>query len=280
MDLRHLTDQALLVDIKISVTRERELTTWILHHLLEIDRRKLYSDLGYSSLYDYAIRELKYPEASAHRRIQAARLLGKIPEIEKKIETGALSMANIAQAQTFFNQNDVKDLKQQREILKEVEGMSKARCEKKLFELSGKEIQVKESTKRISENQSRVTVILSDETLKKLQHLKDLIGENPSMDQLISLMADEAIKNKEKKKFKLTDKPRPPSPVEVRKRTVSASVKRAVFTRDKVCTKCGSRHNLNFDHRKAYALGGTSSRENIRLLCGNCNQRERIRAKL
>ena len=86
MNLKHLTDKTLLADTRFLVTRERELLTKVLHHLKEIDRRKLYSDLGYSSMYDFCIRHLGYAEASAHRRIKAARLLEEIPEIEKKIE--------------------------------------------------------------------------------------------------------------------------------------------------------------------------------------------------
>lgn len=280
MDLKHLTDKALLEDIKISVTQERELTTRILHHLLEIDKRKLYSDLKYSSLFEYAVKELKYPEASAHRRIQAARLLEKMPEIEEKIESGILSMTNIAQAQSFFKQNNVENQKEQKKILKEVEGLSKAMCEKKLFELSGKEILVKESKKRVSKSSTKVTIILSDATMEKLKYLKDLLGGNPSMDELIGIMADEAIKNKEKQKFKLTDKPKSLPLVEVKGRSISSVTKRQIYRRDGACTKCNSKRNLNYDDILPYALGGTSNKDNIRLLCGNCNQRQRIRARL
>jgi hypothetical protein len=45
---------------------------------------------------------LHYSEGQAGRRIQAMRLIKEIPEIEQKIESGALSLSNISQAQSFF----------------------------------------------------------------------------------------------------------------------------------------------------------------------------------
>ena len=100
--IRKLRDMELLASTKSLVEREREITTQVLRHLAEIERRKLYADLRYGSLFEYAVRELKYSEAAAARRIQAMRLLREIPELESKIESGALSLSNISQAQSYF----------------------------------------------------------------------------------------------------------------------------------------------------------------------------------
>ena len=113
----------------------------------------------------------------------------------------------------------------------------------------------------------------------KIKKLKDLMGKNLTMDELLNFMADAAIKEVERKKFKQTERPRPSQPPVVA-RTPSASVKREVYKRDKCCTKCGSLKNLNYDHREAYALGGDSTTKNIRLLCFNCNQRSHIPMRL
>jgi len=42
--------------------------------------------------------------------------------------------------------------------------------------------------------------------------------------------------------------------------------------------QCGSKRNLNWDHIKPYAFGGSSDAKNVRLLCHNCNQREAIKS--
>ncbi|HXH74508.1 MAG TPA: HNH endonuclease signature motif containing protein [Bacteriovoracaceae bacterium] len=279
MQLKHLTDNQLLKDTSTLVQREREITTKILHHLKEIDRRKLYCDLKCSSLYDYCTRILGLSEASAQRRIQSARLLGDLPEIESKIEDGDLSLSNLAQAVSFFKQQDITTAEEKKIVLNQIEKLTKKECEKKLFEISGVEIQVKETKKRVAQDKSKVVMVLSDETLQKLDRLKALMGKNLSQDELINLMADIAILKTEKEKFKVGSKIQPPS-AEVMTRYVSASTKRQVYLRDKGCTQCGSSHRLNFDHREPFSLGGKNSSENIRLLCFQCNQRARIRARL
>jgi hypothetical protein len=280
MNLKHLTDKTLLIDTKALVARERELLTKILHHLKEIDKRKLYSDLGYSSLYDYCIRDLGYSEGSAHRRIQTCRLLAVMPEIENKIETGLLSLTNISQASQFFLQNDIQSPTDKKAVLEQMENLSKKEGEKMLFIISGGEKQPKDHQRRISKDKTRVAITLSDKTLEKCEELQSLIGKKISYNDLIDYMVEVAIKDIEKKKFKVLSLTKvSPSPVEV-KRNISNSVKGEVYLRDKKCVKCGSSHNLNFDHRVPFAFGGTSDAKNIRLLCFNCNQRSRMSARL
>lgn len=275
MRLLHLKDKNLLAETKRLVNSEREATTQVLHHLIEIDRRKLYCELKCSSLFDYCVKELGYSEASAQRRIVAARMLAKIPKIEKKIESGELTLSNISLVNQF-----IKNHEEQVEALKEVEGLTKKECEKKLFRITGKEEVPGDKKKRVSKDKVQVAIVLSDETIKKIEKLKGLLGKNLSMDELVQFMADEAIKTVEKSKFKQTEKPRKTlSPAKVG-RPIPASVKRESYKRDQKCTNCGSTHRLNFDHRHPYALGGSSSIENIRILCFHCNQRARMNAGL
>jgi len=56
-------------------------------------------------------------------------------------------------------------------------------------------------------------------------------------------------------------------------RQIPGKVKLAVFKRDKgVCTKCGAKDALHFDHILPYSKGGTSLNEtNIQLLCARHN---------
>jgi nitrate reductase cytochrome c-type subunit len=49
-------------------------------------------------------------------------------------------------------------------------------------------------------------------------------------------------------------------------------VKLFVFNRDQgKCVSCGSKENLQFDHIIPIAKGGSSSEENVQLLCQQCN---------
>ena len=105
MNLNKLSDRELLIKTQSLVKREREILTEILHHLKEVHRRRLYSDLGYKSLFDYAVKELSYSEGQAGRRVQAMKLIMEFPTVEEKIATGKLSLSNICQAQSYFREH-------------------------------------------------------------------------------------------------------------------------------------------------------------------------------
>src|SRR5262249_13180320 len=101
-NLKTLSDNDLLSKTKVVVHQEREVTTRVLRHLREVERRRLYADLGYSSLHDFAIRELKYSNSAARRRIEAMRLLKELPEVEAKIQSGHLNLTTVLQVRSFF----------------------------------------------------------------------------------------------------------------------------------------------------------------------------------
>lgn len=271
MNLKHLTDSTLRRDSRNAALMEKGATSVLLHHIREVDRRKLYCDWKYSSLFDWCVKELDLCEGSAHLRITASRLLEDIPGIERKIEDGSLTLSNISQINQYCRQNKIHDVKEKRELLAQVENLSKRETEKRLFSISNSVKAEKETQIRISESKSKVSLILSDETMEALQEVKDLLGKDLSSDELIQLMT-KALKEKiEKEKFKQVSRPRPAQVV--KGRAIPASVKRAVYVRDKKCVNCGSKRHLNFDHKLPYSFGGTGSIENIRLLCFQCNQR-------
>ncbi|MBF0360556.1 MAG: hypothetical protein HQK49_06065, partial [Oligoflexia bacterium] len=58
-----LKDYELLEKTKKLVAVEKAQTLEVLAHLQEISRRRLFCDLGYSSLFEYTHRELGYSEA-------------------------------------------------------------------------------------------------------------------------------------------------------------------------------------------------------------------------
>ncbi|HKW13245.1 MAG TPA: hypothetical protein VJS69_02045, partial [Candidatus Krumholzibacteria bacterium] len=73
MERRRLSNDDLVRSLEQNVARERGMTIEVLHDLNEMERRRLHLDLGYSSLFDYCTRKLKYSSSAAARRIQAAR---------------------------------------------------------------------------------------------------------------------------------------------------------------------------------------------------------------
>ena len=96
MNLKHLTDKTLLADTLILVRREKETSLEILHHLLEIERRKIFVELKCSSLFDYCVRVLGYSEGAAQRRISSARLMGKSEEVQKALMAGEVNLTQLS----------------------------------------------------------------------------------------------------------------------------------------------------------------------------------------
>ncbi|HAZ13397.1 MAG: hypothetical protein A2X86_14765 [Bdellovibrionales bacterium GWA2_49_15] len=119
MDLRHVVDQVLINDTKVLVEREREIMSKVLHYLREVDRRKLYADIGYSSMFAYCTDELRYSPDQAGRRISACRMLATLPEIEEKLDRGELNLTVLGLAKSYFKENNL-TLAQQRELLDEI----------------------------------------------------------------------------------------------------------------------------------------------------------------
>ena len=97
-----LGDQQLLEQTRRLAANQRCLEVHILDHLDEIDRRGLALRRGFSSLFDYAVRELCFSDAAAQRRIQAMRLCRRHGWVRDCLQSGELGMTSAAQLETTF----------------------------------------------------------------------------------------------------------------------------------------------------------------------------------
>ncbi len=111
-ELRHLKDSELDLRIKSLAQQERELLTQVLQVIKEIDNRRLYLELSYSSLFAYLTESVGYSAASAQRRIDAARLLNEIPSLSEKIENGEIHLT-----QASMIQKAAREIKRTRQII-------------------------------------------------------------------------------------------------------------------------------------------------------------------
>ena len=97
-----LGDQQLLEQTRRLAANQRGIDVHILDHLDEIDRRGLALRRGFSSLFDYAVRELRFTDAAAQRRIQAMRLCRRHGWVRACLQSGELSMTAAGQLETTF----------------------------------------------------------------------------------------------------------------------------------------------------------------------------------
>ncbi len=95
--LKSISNQELVNQLRKLVSKEQDLTLQILPHLVEVERRELYLERHFNSLYEYCKQEFNYSDASAWRRAGAAVAILKCPEawdllLQKRVTITALAM--------------------------------------------------------------------------------------------------------------------------------------------------------------------------------------------
>ena len=98
-----LSDRELLRETSKLVRHERHLQGAIIDHLTEIGARGLYLERGFSSLFDYTVRELGYSDAAAARRIGAMRLCADQADAREGLRDGSLTLSAAAELQWAFD---------------------------------------------------------------------------------------------------------------------------------------------------------------------------------
>ncbi len=200
MDLKKFSDQELLASARRLVGQEREILTEVLRHLREIERRRLFSDLGFTSLFDYCLKGLGYSESQAKRRIDAMRMIRELPQIEEKVTSGELSLSNLVQARTFFREEEKAGplcALEKLEILASLKNKSAREGEKILLaQASVAPAPVKEQVRQVTAEISEVKFGADEKLLLKMYRLRGLLAhKNPRMktSELIEELCDIAL---------------------------------------------------------------------------------------
>jgi hypothetical protein len=311
-----LTDSNLVSNAQTLVREEREKLTAFLHHLKEIERRRLFSALGYKSLFEMTTRHFGYSEDEAYRRISAMKLLTEIPLVEEKISQGKLTLTHLSLAQKHFRQerkihSQDLPLNQKLMVIEQISNTSVREAEKITLRLSSSTEPLRPDRVRlISETQIEMKFLVSAKTQEKIQTLKGLLAhKHPdlSLGELFDILCEiglKAFNPSIKRPLDLLKCPtldplegatldQSPNPVlsqgntgAPRKRRVKtdrskgkskAQIRREVFQKaQNKCEICGSGFALEIDHIRPRAHGGGNESENLRLLCRSCNQRAAI----
>ena len=231
-EIKQLSNQELLAQTKLLVQKERNLHIQVLHHLKEIDSRKLYFKMGFSNLFDYAVKELSYSEGAAYRRIKAMKLCRDLPETESRLKSGRLSLSTACQLQTFFekqtkkvkagrevisfqssqktessNQNEGENqkLSEKQKLIKQAEGRSTRATMKLLAEADPSVSISREQTRFLGKEKVEIKVVIDEECHKRLEELKSLLSHrNPNLSygELLSILSEEALQKHDPRRRK------------------------------------------------------------------------------
>lgn len=203
--IQKLTDDHLLARARALATEERRAGIALLHHLREIERRRLYAGM-HGSLHEYVVRELGYSDGAAYRRISAMRLMARVPEVEQKLASGALSLSTASQVQSFIAAEKritgaLAPTPEVRALVSAVEGKSSRETEALLAARSPEvAARIRERPRSIDGEQVLVNVVLSAQLQEKLRRLRDRMAHanaNPSLAEQLEMLADFALRRLE-----------------------------------------------------------------------------------
>ncbi|MGE5085193.1 MAG: hypothetical protein ACM3MG_02770 [Bacillota bacterium] len=180
MELAKISNHELLNRMNKLVQSERKLTHVILCHINEVESRRLYAELGFDSMFKYLTRHCGYGEDSAYRRLQAARLLKKTPEVAQKLENGTLNLTQLTQVQKCLKQ-EIKvgvsiGSEQTLHILEQIENKSSFETKKVLAVEFNQPIQTHEVVKPQRDESVRLEVTFTDGQMKTLEQVKALLS--------------------------------------------------------------------------------------------------------
>ena len=133
--IESLSDSHLMNSAETVLTTLRRVDLALLEHLAEIEGRELHLKSGYSSLYKMCTDKFRLSEASAYRRVAAARLIQKFPSVKVQFLSGDVSMCTLAMVAGKMGEqaNDTARV----ELLAAVVGKSKSQVEEILAQRSG-----------------------------------------------------------------------------------------------------------------------------------------------
>jgi 5-methylcytosine-specific restriction endonuclease McrA len=300
--LKKLDNNALVLHLRNTVKNERGLTVQVLLDLNEMYDRRLYLDLGYSSLFDYCIRSLNYSSSAAGRRIQAARCIRRFPQTLRMMLNGELSLSTVSRIEPILTEDNFK------EILDRVRGKSCRTVERVIAEFLPP-IQFRDRVESVSVSMPvdkstpgagsvvkvmRLVQLLADEEqLQLFNKVHDLLNTQPdrmSFADAMTIVYTEYYERhsplarharRETKKGVVGPDSRRRESGDAQSRHIPDEVRDAVFVRDHgTCTftaadgtHCESTRGVQVDHIRPFAVGGVHDPSNLRLLCAAHNRR-------
>ena len=303
MKLAHLSDAQLLESLKTVCAQDRGALARLLAHLVEVEQRRLHLEAACPSMLQFCVRRLGMSEDEACRRIHAARLARRFPDLLVRIERGELTLSTIALLHDALTETNYQ------ELVEAAAGKTKAEVQALLVKRSPLPDVASAITTipvqppmvglgvvpapaptpvrgpqlaPLSETRHKVQFTASDELRRKLEHARDLMrhaNADGDLAVVVERAVDLLLEKLQKRRLGKTRRPKPaPQPDELA--SVSRATRRAVFERDgERCAfidagghRCTATAWLELDHVEPRARGGSDRPRNLRVLCRAHNQ--------
>jgi 5-methylcytosine-specific restriction endonuclease McrA len=264
---RKLRDEALLVEVRQAVARERTATSVVVAGIAELSARRLYVSLGYHSLTEFCMEDLKLSRKEAQSRVRAAHTIQTFPAARDFLGDGTVTLTNLYLLAPHLTEENhlamlrAAQFRTKREVQEQVAALYPDRPRRVIWRHA-----------------------VPEELDKKLQLAQELLRHQiPDGDpvKVLDLALSELIERREKQKLGLVRRPQRPRKITPGSRHVPVSIRRQVWDRDGGrCTfvgtegRCRAIGYLEFHHIVARAYGGPTTVDNIQLRCRTHNQYE------
>ncbi len=256
---------------------EKTATLILLECLSEIDRRRLYAEWAYGSLFEYVHKGLGYSEAQSSERVSAVRLLREVPEVKVALEKGALTLTSTAKLASHVRRENPSP-ERTLELLSQCEGKPTRAVERILLSNASLHASAPERVRAVSPTETKLSVTVDEEFMALVTRMREL-GGNPGepLAALFSRAMTEYVKRREVKRDASPSRAASRAPeVKTRSRYIPVSVRNQIrlrsgdqceYREERTGRRCEHTHGLEFDHVHAFARGGLNSVENIRHTC-------------
>jgi 5-methylcytosine-specific restriction endonuclease McrA len=251
---------------------KRELVMFLVE-LADFDARKLALELGYPSTLSCLVRELGLTESSACRRITAARLLARFPQIAPYLLSSRITLVGLIVLKDALDETNVD------ELLERAAGLN----DHELRQLVATAPAATVAADRVATSQEEddlevVTLRVGREFREELAAVSALLSHAvPSgkrEDVLLHVLRAQR-RVLERRRHGSPKRASAPAACDTSKRHIPAAVRREVFEREGgSCAyvgdegrRCGSTVRLEYQHIVPFACGGPSSAKNLTLFC-------------
>jgi hypothetical protein len=187
--------------------REKKISDAILILLAEIQNRRIYADLGFTSLFELLTRHFKLSESTAYQKVSLIKLIREVPEAKAALVKAEATVSNLVLANTYINEQKKTQNKlnnqEKKKIVELVKDKSFREAKQELARLNPETQTPRDKTKILNESKVSLSFAIDRELQEKLTHIKNLISHqnpNPTMNELLTMMADITIAEIEKKK--------------------------------------------------------------------------------
>ncbi len=313
MNFNTLSNANLVSCFENFVRSERKITAQVLGCIAEIDRRCLYIEKGFTSLFDYLVKDVGYSPGAAMRRIDAARLLRELPEVVEKFESGSLTLSQATQVQRAsreykkINKTTV-STEEKRELFLQIENSSQKETEQIIATALALPVTPMQKETIHRDHSVTLTITLTSEQMKVLEQAQNMISHavpGKNWAETLTYLAKKEVARRstvriskaptaatvvnDKIEFAKDDVTPLLQPSE--RRALPMALRKSLLHADAVCVytdkngkQCASKNFLQIDHIKSWSRGGTHYIENLQVLCGTHNrlkyEKERMRTSV